>query len=47
MDEQVPESTAKLEQMLANKGGKYLMASFSDMHGVSKTKIVPLGLFQC
>ncbi|MDJ0512998.1 MAG: hypothetical protein QNJ62_06110, partial [Methyloceanibacter sp.] len=42
MDEQAPESAAKLEQALATKGVKYLMASFSDMHGVSKTKIVPL-----
>ncbi|MGD2024838.1 MAG: type III glutamate--ammonia ligase, partial [Methyloceanibacter sp.] len=42
MDEQAPANAAKLEQVLAAKGVKYLMASFSDMHGVSKTKMVPL-----
>jgi glutamine synthetase len=42
MDEQAPANAAKLEQVLAAKGVKHLMASFSDMHGVSKTKMVPL-----
>jgi glutamine synthetase len=31
-----------LRRQLSNKGVAYLMASFSDMHGVSKTKMVPL-----
>ncbi|MCP4390702.1 MAG: type III glutamate--ammonia ligase [Gammaproteobacteria bacterium] len=31
-----------LREQLRAEGVKYLMASFSDMHGVSKTKMVPL-----
>ena len=33
---------AKLQQDLAAKGIRYLMASYVDMHGVSKAKLVPL-----
>ena len=42
MDQKVSDDAAALEKSLAEKGVKYLMASFVDMHGVSKTKIVPL-----
>ncbi len=42
MEQKVSDDAAALEQSLAEKGVKYLMASFVDMHGVSKTKIVPL-----
>jgi glutamine synthetase len=41
----MPSTPAELETLrrqLSNKGVAYLMASFSDMHGVSKTKMVPL-----
>ena len=31
-----------LREQLGVQGVEYLMASFSDMHGVSKTKMVPL-----
>jgi glutamine synthetase len=31
-----------LREQLAAEGVEFLMASFSDMHGVSKTKMVPL-----
>ena len=37
-----PTELETLRRQLSNKGVEYLMASFSDMHGVSKTKMVPL-----
>jgi len=37
-----PAELETLRRQLSNKGVAYLMASFSDMHGVSKTKMVPL-----
>ncbi|MEM8573715.1 MAG: type III glutamate--ammonia ligase [Pseudomonadota bacterium] len=37
-----PEELETLRRQLSNKDVAYLMASFSDMHGVSKTKMVPL-----
>ena len=42
MEQKVSDDVTALEQSLAGQGVKFLMASFSDMHGVSKTKIVPL-----
>jgi glutamine synthetase len=42
MEQKVSDDAAALKKSLADKGVKYLMASFVDMHGVSKTKIVPL-----
>jgi len=42
MERKVSDDVTALEQSLAGQGVKFLMASFSDMHGVSKTKIVPL-----
>ena len=33
---------AALEQNLRNRGVKFLLASFVDMHGVSKGKVVPV-----
>lgn len=35
----------EIRQSLAEQGVKYCMASFVDMHGVSKAKLVPLGHF--
>ncbi|WP_108681776.1 type III glutamate--ammonia ligase [Methyloceanibacter sp. wino2] len=37
-----PTELETLHRQLSNKGVEYMMASFSDMHGVSKTKMVPL-----
>ncbi|BAQ16258.1 type III glutamate--ammonia ligase [Methyloceanibacter caenitepidi] len=37
-----PTEFETLHRQLSNKGVEYMMASFSDMHGVSKTKMVPL-----
>src|SRR5258708_33253725 len=31
-----------LEQTLCDRGGKYLLASYVDMHGVSQGKVVPI-----
>jgi glutamine synthetase len=42
MEQKVTNDVAKLKQSLHDRGVKYLMASFVDMHGVSKTKLVPL-----
>jgi glutamine synthetase len=42
MEQKVTDDVAALKQSLADKGVKYLMASFADMHGVSKAKMVPL-----
>ncbi len=42
MDQKVPDDVSQLAEHLADRNVKFLMASFSDMHGVSKTKIVPL-----
>jgi len=42
MEQKISDDVAALKQSLADKGVKYLMASFSDMHGVSKAKMVPL-----
>jgi glutamine synthetase len=39
---EVSEDADALRQKLKSQGVEYLMASFSDMHGVSKTKMVPL-----
>lgn len=36
------ETASSLQTDLSAKGVKYLMASFSDMHGVSKCKMVPI-----
>ena len=35
-------SAGELQKALAERGVRYLMASYADMHGVSKTKLVPL-----
>ena len=37
-----PTELETLHRQLSNKDVEYMMASFSDMHGVSKTKMVPL-----
>ena len=42
MDQRLPDELAELQSKLADSSVKYLMASFVDMHGVSKTKLVPL-----
>ena len=42
MEQKVSDDVAALEQALADRGVKFLMASFVDMHGVSKAKMVPL-----
>ena len=42
MDQKVPDDVSQLAEHLADRDVKYLMASFSDMHGVSKAKMVPL-----
>lgn len=42
MDQRLPDELTRLKDHLAEKNVKYLMASFVDMHGVSKTKLVPL-----
>jgi glutamine synthetase len=42
MEQKVSDDVAALKASLADKGVKYLMASFVDMHGVSKAKLVPL-----
>jgi glutamine synthetase len=36
----------RLKESLAAQNVRYLMASYSDMHGVSKSKMVPLGHFE-
>ena len=38
-----PARIAELKTRLAQQGVKYALASFVDIHGVSKTKVVPLG----
>lgn len=38
----VSEDAVSLREQLKSQGVEFLMASFSDMHGVSKTKLVPL-----
>ncbi len=43
MTTQSPAPTAELKTRLAQQGVKYALASFVDIHGVSKTKVVPLG----
>ena len=42
MEQKVSDDVAALRQSLSSQGVKYLMASFVDMHGVSKAKLVPL-----
>lgn len=42
MEQKLSDDISALKQSLADRGVKYLMASFVDMHGVSKAKIVPL-----
>ena len=42
MEQKVSDKKDALEDSLADHGVKFLMASFADMHGVSKTKMVPL-----
>jgi glutamine synthetase len=42
LEQKLSDDTAALKQSLADQGVKYLIASFVDMHGVSKAKIVPL-----
>ncbi|MEL7049075.1 MAG: type III glutamate--ammonia ligase, partial [Pseudomonadota bacterium] len=42
MVDKTADEIASLEKSLSAQNVKYLMASFSDMHGVSKTKMVPL-----
>mgnify|MGYP001822916637 CR=1 FL=1 len=37
-----PTEIETLRSHLSSNGVAYLMASFADMHGVSKTKMVPL-----
>jgi glutamine synthetase len=43
MDQKVPDDVSRLAEHLADRNVRYLMASFVDMHGVSKSKLVPLG----
>lgn len=42
MDQRLPDELTRLNDHLADQSVKYLMASFVDMHGVSKAKLVPL-----
>jgi glutamine synthetase len=42
MDQKVPDDVSRLGEHLADRNVRYLMASFVDMHGVSKSKLVPL-----
>lgn len=41
MEQKVSDDVAALEQCLADRGVKYLMVSFVDMHGVSKPRWSP------
>jgi glutamine synthetase len=42
MDQKAPDDVSRLAEHLSDRGIKFLMASFADMHGVSKAKMVPI-----
>ena len=42
MDKHVNPALAKLMEELTSKGVKHLFPSYVDMHGVSKSKVVPI-----
>ena len=45
MDKPSNPELAKLKEQLTAKGVKHLFASYVDMHGVSKSKVVPIAHF--